>query len=83
MAPETQASLSDIKIRSEKGCTGCRLLRDILNRFPVQNDSYVWISLVAPTSYTSLYRLQSNAFGPLEMFVLDGARVLCHDKSRD
>jgi hypothetical protein len=72
LALEAQASMNEIIIRSEKGCCGCRLLRDILNHFQVENTQDAWISFVAPTSYTSLYRLQSNVFWPLELFTTKG-----------
>jgi hypothetical protein len=71
-APEAQASLQNIISRAENGCLGCRLLGDIFNHFGVGDTQNAWISMVAPTSYTSLYRLQSNVFGSLEIFVTQG-----------
>ncbi|KAF2430163.1 HET-domain-containing protein [Tothia fuscella] len=67
-SPEVRASLPDILNRSQEECTGCRLLKDIFERYQVETPENAWVSLVAPTSYTSLYRVQSNIFGPLEIF---------------
>jgi hypothetical protein len=71
LASEVQASLPEIIAQSERGCLKCRLLEEIMGRFQVNNEETAWISLVAPTSYTSLYRMQSNVFGALELFTTE------------